>query len=428
MRRTTVALIPIVVSLALAACSDNRDTTAPRYIAPSHSVSANLTLSCSFSTLSQDAKNYFPSKDTAFVMIGDMKTLSNKSGVAAATPKGFDILSRLADVRDAGTQIGSSTVGGAVVLDVVACMDVGAVPDKFTPAAALASGVFEVRGNTGLTTAATARTSAPGHVNAANPLWGAEPTVDGVWTRLGATYGRYVVYGYPLGAGVLTNGFEMGTLPASLETFASTSSDAFRTGLCIAQSQGLTAANRLVHLGAIVTDPNSVLQQGTHFCSGNVVSTGTTTWFASLMNRAASLLAPKLAHAQFGFDGIGGLPDGWSPFNPNQLTGSSITQTFIQQPINTTVGVPITVVVKATSGGLVVPGVLDTLVVAGNNGVPANAIITSGSGPVATQTDGTATFTITIGKAGGYTLSASGKISNVPTGSATSTLFNVKNP
>jgi hypothetical protein len=310
-------------------------------------------------------------------------------------------------------------------------MDIGPVVDKFTPAAALAAGVFEVRGNSGPTGAALAMNSSPGvAATLASPLWGAEPA-NGDWTRTAATYGRYLVYGYPLGANVLTSGFELGTLPNSLSGFLSSSNDAFRTGLCIPQSQGNTA-NRLVHLGAVVTDPTVIVQQGTHFCSGLVASTGSRTWLASLANRAASLLSPKSLSAQpllDDFFGIGGLPDGWSPVIPNALQGSGITITITQQPVNTRVGATDPVSVNVSGNGLLLPGVLVKLSVAGNNGVPANAIITGGTdGPFATDTHGNVTFPMTIGKAGGYTLTVSGTFSGVPTGTATSVLFNVKNP
>jgi len=430
MRRSIVALLPILGLVALGACNNDRETTAPRYIAPSQSISANLTLACNFTTMNQDAKNYFASKDPVFTMIGDMKTLVSKTGIPSATLKGFDILTRLADVRRAGLQIGTADLGGKFALDVVGCMDVAPVPDKFTPAAALLAGVFEVRGGgtLDLAPAATAWNSAPGlDSSAVSPLWGAEPAT-GHWARAAATYDRYLVYGYPLGANVLTSGFELGTLPNSVSGFVATSTDAFRTGLCIAQAQGGTTANRLVHLGAIVTDPNSILQQGTNFCVNHLASTGSTTWLASLMSRAASWLAPRRALAQPGFDGIGGLPDGWSPFIPNPLQGSGITITITQQPANTRVGSVDPVTVNVADNGLVVPGALVSLSVAGNNGVPANAVVTSGGGPIATDSHGNATFPMTIGKAGGYTLTVSGTLSGVPTGTATSLMFNVKNP
>src|SRR5438046_196685 len=123
MRRSTVALIPIVGLAILGACSNDRETTAPRYIAPSRTISANLTLACDFTTMNQDGKNYFPNRDPVFALISDMKTLYRTS-VAAATPKGFDILARVAEARRLGQQIGTAALGGTFVLDVVGCMDV----------------------------------------------------------------------------------------------------------------------------------------------------------------------------------------------------------------------------------------------------------------------------------------------------------------
>jgi hypothetical protein len=429
MRRSNVALIPIVVSLALAACTGDRDTTAPRYIAPTRTVSADLTLACDFTTMTADAKNYAPFKDIVFTMIGDMKTLYRTS-VAAATPKGFDILARVADLRRGGQQIGLAAAGGKLVLDVVGCMDVGPVGDKFTPAAALNAGVFEVRGNDEAALAATALSAAPLGTPplAASPLWGAEP--NGAWARPAtAPYGRYLIYGYPIGAGASTDGFELGTLPAAVSASFATTSVAFRVGLCVPQSPNSLTANRLIHGGAIVTGAVTT-DQGAAFCPATTgaISAGGKTWLASLVNKATSLFTPRAVSAQSGFFGIGGLPDGWSPFNPNALQGSGITITITQQPANTKVGSVDPVTVNVADNGLVVPGVMVSLTVAGNSGTPANAVVTSGGGPYATDSNGNATFPMTIGKAGGYTLTVNGTLSGVPTGSATSVLFNVKNP
>ena len=53
------------------------------------------------------------------------------------------------------------------------------------------------------------------------------------------------------------------------------------------------------------------------------------------MNKAGSLFTPKALFAQEGgFFGIGGLPDGWSPFIPRQIVGSGIVLAYVQQPTN----------------------------------------------------------------------------------------------
>jgi hypothetical protein len=433
MRRTIVALVPIVGSLLFAACSDSRDATSPRSISASRNASPNSPpTGCSFSTITGDANLYFPSRDAVFTMISDMKSLyqTRNGGAVAATPKGFDILARTADVRRQGLEIGDATAGGKFVSDLALCMDLGSIPSKFNPSAALLNGVFEVRGgSTDLTGPALAYNASPNTAaTQASPLWGAEPKT-GSWVRTAATYGRYLVYGYPLGTDVTTSGFELGTLPASLSSFLASTDDAFRVGLCIRPANSsLTAANRLVHLGAIVTDPNSVLQQGTHFCSGNVTSTGSTTWFASIMHRAASLFAPKPALAQFDFAGIGGLPDGWSPFNPNSIAGSNVVLTFGALPKNVRDSTQFTLVVHASSPGIAnVPGVSISLAVANNSGTPAQAVLIPSDASAITQTNGDATFHIAIGKPGGYTLTATGNISGVLTAGFTSAVFNIKN-
>jgi hypothetical protein len=433
MRRTIVALVPIVGVLLFAACSDNRDTTAPPNMTASRNASPNSRpTGCDFSTITGDANLYFPAGDAVFTMISDMKSLyqTRNGGAVAATPKGFDILTRTADARRSGVEIVDATAGGKFVSDLVLCMDVGSVPAKFTPAAALQNGVFEVRG-TGAPSSDAATAFGPGSqaTSPANPLWGAEPA-NGDWTRAAATYGRYLVYGYPLGADVAVSGFEMGTLPNSLSGFLSTSIDAFRTGLCVAQSQGNTAANRLVHLGAVVTDPTIVLQQGTNFCFGHVASTGSNTWLASLLNKATSFFSPKSAFAMgpFDFDGIGGLPDGWSPFVPKAIAGSSVVLSFGALPKNVKDSTNFTLVVHASSPGIAnVPGVSVSLTVANNSGTPAQAVLIPQDATAITQTNGDATFHIAIGKPGGYTLTATGDISGVKTAGFTSAVFNIKN-
>ena len=434
MRRTSVALIPIVVSLAFAACTGDRDTTAPRYLAPTQAMSADLTLACDFNTMNQDAKNYFPSRDPVFDLISTMKAAFRTSR-AAATPTGFDILARVAEARHAGAEIGTAALGGKFVLDVVGCMDVGAVPDKFVPASALLNGVFEIRGNDESAAAATAQNASPNTAaTPAVPLWGAEPNAAWFRSTALAPYGRYLIYGYPLGAGAGTDGFELGTLPASVSTTFPSPELGFRVGLCVSPKLDDLTANRLIHHGAIVAHPEETLDQGTHFCSGPLAAASwrSTSLLATIMHKAISLLAPKALSAQRDdYYGIGGLPDGWSPFDPNPLPGSSVQLIYLQQPTNDTVNTNITpaVAVKAVTVNLphdtlVVPGVTITISITGNNGFPDDI-----RGNVATTgTDGVATFpSLQLTKAGGYTLTAVGDLSGVKTQAVISNLFNVKN-
>src|SRR5690349_6120284 len=206
MRRTIVALVPIVGSLLFAACSDNHDTTAPRSIVPTKTISATVVLpACNnVETAEQDAPSYFPPGDPGLKLVEAME-----DGLASnRTTNGFNVLARIAAVRHLANH-GTAAAGGKLVLDVIACMSVGTVPlDTFDPTAALAGGIFEVRGNSEGTTAnpvpaATAWNLSTGTAATPTvPLWGVEPVA--LWARTGAP--RYLIYGYPLSADVTTDG------------------------------------------------------------------------------------------------------------------------------------------------------------------------------------------------------------------------------
>lgn len=379
--------------------------------------------------MAQDAKAYFPAKDPVFDSIPNMKKLFGTSA-AAATPTGFNILTRTAAVRDQGLEIGSGAAGGKFVLDVVGCMSVGPVEDSFKPDLALANGVFEVE--TGGNAAALAEVASAGHATvAANPLWGTEP--NGNWGRAGVP--AYLVYGYPLGADVTASGFEMGTLPHSISRpplVDQSPANLFRVGLCIPAANGnLTAANRLIHNNAIVTgllDPLSTQDQGASFCAGHVAAVTHSTWLQRFASNALSLITPKSAFAMQGFDlGIGGLPDGWSPIVPNAIPGSSVGLSFTTQPQNTFADSLFTVVVHVSDSTGPVPGVTVTLSVDNNHGVPAGAIISGGNPSGTTDVSGNVTITIAVGKAGGFILAANGSWTGVATQTALSNQFQVQN-
>jgi hypothetical protein len=434
MRRIPVALVSTAGLAILAACGSDSATTSPRDIAP-RVHSAAVVPACSFSDVSQAAKNYFPSKDTVFSMISDMKTTFSKSGRAAATPKGFDILKRTEMVRRLGKEIAAGSVGGTFVLDLVGCMDVGAAPAAFDPGAALTSGVFAVRGDVPADSAAIAYTaSANTPATFASPLWGVEPGPGNDWTRpaADAPYVRYLVYGYPLTGGVLAGGFELGSLPT---TVGADTTELFRVGVCVQQTQG-SVVERLIHGGLILTGISSTTQ-GASFCQGNVTSSASKTWYRALASRVMSVFAPRAAVAQSDGStfGIGGLPDGWSPFAPSAIRPDSVSLAFTQLPINAVDSTNTTVVVHASAPGFTnVPGVLVTISIAGNSGSPAQAVLISSpnctgctSTTVATDRNGNANFVIQIGKSGGYTLAATGLLSGLATQSTTSQLFNVKN-
>lgn len=432
MHRIPVALLSIAGLATLAACGSESATTSPRDIAP-RTHSAVVVPACNFTNVSQAAKNYFPNKDTVFSMINDMKTTFNKSGRAAATPKGFDILKRTEVVRGLGKEIAGGSVGGTFVVDLVGCMDVGTASPAFDPGQALSSGIFAVRGDVAADGAALAYNAiANTAATQASPLWGVEPGPGNDWTRplADAPYGRYLVYGYPFTSDILTGGFELGSLPT---TVGADATNLFRVGVCVQPTQG-SAVERLIHGGLILTGVSST-DQGTSFCQGNVTSAAGKSWYRSLASRVMSVIAPRAANAQFddGF-GIGGLPDGWSPFTPNTIPATSVTLSFTTLPTNAVDSTNTTVVVHASASGFAnVPGVLVTISIAGNSGQPASAVLLPGTGAngtgftVATGKNGDATFVIQIGKSGGYTLKAAGNLGGLDTPGAISSIFNVKN-
>ena len=430
MRRIPVALLSVACLVALAACGSDNATTSPRGIT-AQSPLADVIPACSFSTMNQAAKQYFPNKDVVFDLISTMKTTFNKSGRAAATPAGFDVLARVEAARAAGVEIGTGAAGGIFVDDVVGCMDVGDVPSTFNAGASLTSGVFAVRGNDPGAAAALANNASPNTAaTLASPLWGAEPGPGNDWTRSStvAPYGRYLVYGYPLSGGVTANGFELGTLPA---TVGGSTDQLFRVGLCVSQIGSSTTANRLNHLGTLLTGINTT-KQGASFCVGNMASAASKVWYRALASRVLSVLAPSVVSAQFddgSVDGIGGLPSGWSPFKFAPIAGSGVALTFGPLPVAAVDSVPFQLVVHASTSTFAnVPGVSVALSVANNSGTPASAVLIPNNPVAVTDANGDATFTIAIGKPGGYTITAVGTLSgSIQTPPFTSNLFNVKN-
>ena len=171
-------------------------------------------------------------------------------------------------------RITDSGRGGKLFLDVLACMDVGAIPlDTFDPTAALAGGIFEVRGNTeGTTTnpvpAATAWNLSTGTAATPTvPLWGVEPVA--LWARSGAP--RYLIYGYPLGADVKRPASSWVASRESHFPSLPRRCVGIPVGLCIPQADGTTAANRMVHWNSIVTDVTDLSLQGAKFCAPGYV-------------------------------------------------------------------------------------------------------------------------------------------------------------
>ncbi len=449
MRRTPVALISIAVALIVAGCSNERDTTAPKTIAPRASSSGvNLVLTCDpNNVLPQAGKKYMPANDSVFSYISQLKT-DVKTSAATATPAGFNILSRVAAVRRANTQIGTADQGAAFVLAVLGCISVGPIADSFHPADVLGRGIFEVRtsgSSEGPAVAFTALTA--GSTLPAVPEWGAErSSSSAVWPSVAGTAplasNRYLVYGYPLGASVAADGFELGTLPhanSTTEVFdprVNISGDPLAVGICTSSSitvGGKQAVQLLVHDGLEILNLHSL-----NFCSQSFTLQTPSSWIRSLPGRLLALARPTTLFAQD--DGLdskaGGLPSGWTPFTLESFINSDYTLTFNPQPVNTklsnTAGIPIGVVVSAALGATT-PPMNVRLTIANNSGQPAFLTVPPSTTPVdhvdAQVVNGVASFQIGFTKAGGYTLTAVGFIGGGSgrTPAKISNLFNVKN-
>ena len=426
MRRLTVATVSVAASLALAACAE-RDTTSPRQITASEAsrsiVSAWPACDPTFVAIKNTAGDFFSSKrDVAFDLIAGMTKDYKAGGQSQATSKGLDILARVAAARLTSAQKSGSD-GGPLVNNVIACTDLrNTLPNNFDPSLALARGIFEIRGDGASTDPAFAYNglrdeTAPidPYQGGAAPLWG----IEGAWP----TTGRYLVYGYPLGAGsdVRVDGFELGRLPTTINV------NGLAVAVCAsAVDAGLTTANLLEHNSTDV-----LLTHNASFCTGHMFVGAART--NPVMQRLVELLTPKVAIAQSRDEFIGGLPDGWSPFKVKHFTNSSAGLTFSLQPGNTNVNTAVHV--EVTAAGTTAPVVV-TLSIFGNNGDPTTLEVSDGHDGwipkpflTAVTVNGVASFDYAYSKAGGYTLQATGSIGGtfVSTQSTLSNLFQIKN-
>jgi hypothetical protein len=427
----------LLAATTLAACASDR-STAPTNPPPAAAVSTagTLTLTCdaTFSTQKSDARAFFSSsQDPIFTILKTMASAYKTGGAAAATSSGFDALQRIAVARGTSAQGGPATAGRSLTEDVLACMSVGAIPSSFDAniLTALSSGIYEVRGADPSAGAALAFATSPGQKTAASPEWGIESL--GSWgAKFNGAATRFLVYGAPVPVNSFTSelastdpnnvaftGFDISTVPVMPGLVLA---DQIRVGICIDPATN-SVPNRIIHGGATTTilplDPPG-------FCSGNVASAVRSgSLLARIARGAFDLIAPKPAYAFTLIGGTGGLPSGLSPFGPVIVNAQNVSLTFVQQPSNGSISAPIAppVTVQATTAnGTPVGGVTITLTIYNNQGQPATA-----TGNVATTGEfGVASFpNLTLTKAGGYIITASGSISGNATKTVNSVLFNV---
>jgi hypothetical protein len=467
MRRFPVALIPLGLSLALAACGRDQ-TTSPRSItAGQRSSAVSVTPvagdACGFDDMKSYARAFFKSgSDPAFKFITDMQAAygtGGEAGIVAATPYAWKIFKDIATVRLTSAQAGTSTDGANLVIEVANCTTVltkvttagrvAAVPADFTSAnlaLSLSDGIFEVRGDNATAAPARAYLNSGGRVEAA-PIWGVEPKAGTLWPASSP----FLIYGYPqdynatdIATYINTNGpagstaydgFGLSRIPLSQSV------SGLLVGICkkalvaaVPATNTPAAVRLLVHssVNQVNASPSTAL------CT---TITASNTLTGRLMQRLATVLSPAPLFAQDGDTRIGGLPSDWSPNTTGTVTPSDVYLYFSTPQSDGTVNTALDVVVLATEGvannpaaGTAVSGVVVTLSIAGNNGQPA--FFKDGSGNLTstatavTDGNGHASFSdYTLTKAGGYTIGASGSVGGLAAtkNSLTSTMFNIQN-
>lgn len=438
MRRNTVAFITLVSSLVVAACSSDRDTTAPRSIAPSQARADLVTTwpVCDGPTLNKAARAYFK-------LQSDIKLVQDFSQAPTATGA-LNVLKREGDVRYTPNQVaGSFAAGGTLATQAAVCGGLASDllgPTDFNPSAALQGGIFAVMQATQTSAFVLAYNNTRGsdpYTGAASPIWG----IEGVWpggTTLG-TETRYLVYGYPTGTGPAAP-FEIGTIPASFD--ASAPFGAMTVAECINSSVNNNTQANLFHHNLA---SNILTLKGAGFCVGHVASAASP--FQMLGRRLAALLSPKPAYAQFSFSGTGGGDGSWGNWGIDTFTGAGITLNFasnLTSPQFT--GTPVQVTVNVTGQSSPLAPVNVRLTIVGNHGDPTGFYTCTSTdpsscdtttlrfsldvmAPASAGTTSSATFYFEFAKAGGTDVRATGYVGGgtVQTGSVDMPQVQVQN-
>ena len=449
MRRKTVAFITVVGSLVVAACTSDRETTAPRSIAPAQARADVITTwpACDPTGLKAASRNFFALKSDQ-KMVGDFTLNPTATGA-------LNILSREADVRYTPNQVApwssSFGAGGTVATQVAVCGGLVSAalgyPTNFDPTAALQSGIFAVMGASPTTTSSfvlayNSARSIPSDLDyynvykgAASPIWG----VEGAWpigvqlATAPASETRYLVYAYPTTSTVPT-AFELGTVPASVDVaprFAS-----MTVAECVSPTVSPNTANVFGHQHDATSSTTYLALRGASFCNGHIYTAAASS-LEMLGRRLAALLSPKPAYAQFSFSGTGGGDGSWGSWSIDQFTGSTISLAFGPLPASTTTGTWQTVQVQATQHSTdPLPPINVRLTIVGNLGSPtafyycdANGCYTSDHVDAFTDATGLATFRFQFTKAGGTDLHADGYVGGgtVQTLSVTAPQIQVQN-
>ena len=429
MRRTPVALVPLGVSLLLAACVGDRDTTAPTSLAPRPTASSLVLPACSFNNMKEAARGFFDRQtDIAHDYINEMSQASGPTRTAI----GWQIINEISTARLTSRQdtpwSTSAAFGEALALNVFACQQgIGSL--STVPAGALATaifnGIFEVRGGGYATTPAfgylavnnAKALSAPRYGvenRPANTAWGTSPfLVVGVPTQYGPTF---VGSGANINTnGTAVNGFDLFSIPVGVSKANKV------IGVCVKAIATNNTANLLIHNGVIQKNisPNQL-------CDPAYTVAPSSSWFASLARRATSFFSPTLAYGQLlAEDFSGGGPTSWSPNIIGAVPGSDVGLAFTaQSPARANIGDTFHFEVTATINGHAVPDVVVTIGIDGNFGTPG---LINGVLQATTNANGVASFDVSFTKAGGTYLAAIGNLGGVTTQTGRSAQFWVRN-
>lgn len=446
----TVALMS-VATIALAACTDRSTSTptAPSSLStpsPDIAAAALTTLACDFSLLKADLRDAAASnKDVLFTIVADLQSLRKSGPNAAATDKVFDGLSRLGVMR--GTSALKTGVTGALfdrlVRRFLGCAEdyvlTGAEAADFSPA--IGPGwMFEVRGKAGTDSSGGAYER-----GSTGSYWAAEPGGTSWTSTLNGPSGvhRALIYGFRR-TDFLTNdpkagsAFEHRTIPA-VAGGVLTLSPGIKIGLCnVVVSNTL----RVQHVNTVLPFQPLTCAPPPGFAAMSTMSSPILAALnpARVARQAFDFFGPQTAYAAFAGGSVGGAVSELSPSAVIDM--QQVTLTYLN-PIAGGRNSPTTLkdttgglvrVLVATKGGTPLPGVFVKLEVAGNSSVIAFFSEDGGVTSVASVTrgptgaDGIASFGgVSLTKAGGYQLVATGTFDGVTGQPKVSNSFNIQN-
>jgi hypothetical protein len=408
---TAVALVGSVGALA---CSDKSDVnTSPDY------VRGGAGFVCDFNVTKSDARGYVPSslQTQAQAALRTMSAAYTAGDKAQTTTLGFDFMrDYIAAVHDANTAIGTPEVGSKLTNDLIACMDVG-ISDTVNFSGALGTvGGYQVRGGTG--DATTPVTSLPKKAGLMPP----SGTDYKTWVGE-----RVLFYGAPKSNTFILNETPVKTVGFSWSTIPEDHSFTIAglVGMCV----GATDADRIQEVngtsGKILPLQTSISALGLVDCATAPLAVASR---SGVLNRLAQFalaaITPTPAYAAQDGGGTGGTVNGLSDFGVVNIVSVSLTMDSVKDAF-TTDTIPTFHVTAKSAGGSLLPSVLVTLAVSGNNG----SFTLSPTTPTATtDASGVATFTgVNLNKAGGYIITASSSTVGIQTtATVNSNMFHIK--